>query len=179
MDPVKMDHALQPLQVRTHQVHRLDSGSVTLRRAGRETVGLGQVSFDALHDRRRSGAAVRGLEFHAVPAIRVVAGGNNDGPRCSARDYSVAERRRGRGFVSQRHGYACRGDRLGRNLRGFGRKKACVISDHQTSIRFTLGAHVRGDSLGDAPHVGEDEVITDDSAPSICPKRNLIIDSRS
>src|SRR5437870_9234181 len=179
MDAVKMDHALKSLQVRTHEVHRLDNAPAGLRRAGEESVGLMHVTFDALHDRRRSGAAVRRFEFHAVPAIRVMAGGNDDSSRRSARNRRVAEGRRGSGFVSQRHRYTCCGYRLSRNLRGLGRKKAGVIPDHQTSIRLTLGTHVGGNGSSDSAHVSKHEVVTDDSTPSICPKRDFISDGHS
>jgi hypothetical protein len=133
-----------------------------------------QVDLNAMDNGRRRGPAIRRFEFHAIPAVGIVAGGDHDGTGRLPRHHGITHRGRRCGGVRQPNLYPRRGKNFCGSSGRIGRKETRVVADDQAACGFTFFANVLSDGRGHATHVGKSEVISDHSTPAIRTECDLI-----
>src|SRR5580658_2962554 len=133
-----------------------------------------KLGFNLRNNGGRSGTAVTGFVLHAVPLIGIVARGDLNSARGTAKLHEQGKRGRGSGFGGEPHGNSSGGDRFGCSARETIGAEARVVT-HQNARSWFLRSHrVTRDCVHHLAHVLEGEIFGDDGAPAVGAKLNIV-----
>src|SRR5581483_10249534 len=107
------------------------------------------------------------LEFHSVPVPRIVTGGDDHSAGGVLPLYGQRYGGSGCVIVRQFNRNARRRDHIGRYPSRIFGDKPCVIADYYAGAPGLMLEDVGGNRCGHPAHVGEGEIVGDDTAPSI------------
>ncbi len=142
---------------------------ILARRQGRYGAVLEQLQlfFDLRHDGGQRAAAVTGFVLDAIPAIRIVAGGDDQAAGSLKLTHEKRNSGGGTGFVGEpdRSSGGADGlrDRHGDSIGS----EAVVVADHHALARVLGANHVARDGVGYEARIRESEIFSDDGAPAV------------
>src|ERR1700722_1963357 len=132
-----------------------------------------KLGFYLRDDGGRSGAAVAGFVFYAVPLVGIVAGGDLDSACGTAQFHEQGDRRSGCSFGGEPDGNASRGNCLRGGARETFGAEARVVAHQNAGARFFRAYDVTGDRVRYRAHVLECEIFGDNGAPAVCTKYDV------
>ena len=161
---------LERIEIRGAWLQRLDQ----IRARRQRWHALLQYHFEFLldlrNDRRKRAAAVAGLVLDAVPAIRIVACGDDDAAGRAAMPHKIGNRRRGTGLVREPHGSSGGADHFG----DCGGNAICgiamVVADEHALACVLIAHHIPRNRVRYSARIRERKVLRDYPAPAIGPE---------
>ena len=126
-----------------------------------------EFAFDLGDDRWKRAATVAGFVLDAVPAIRIVAGGDNDAAGGVTLAHELRDGGRGARLVAKQNGRTRGADNSGDDMGHGVRSVAMIEADDDTFARIFAANDVTRDGLCDGARVGKSEIVGNDAAPAV------------
>ena len=164
---IPVHQGVEGFQIWSAQVERMNQIGARRERRYAFTQNFRELGFNLLDDGGRSGTAVAGFVFYAVPLIGIVAGGDLDSAGGAAKFHEQGECGRGRGFGGEPHRNARGGYRFCGGARETVRAEARVVADQNAGAWFFGAHHVAGNGVRHLANILEGEVFGDDGAPAV------------
>src|SRR5580704_3788778 len=171
---IPINESVESFEIRRAHIERMKQVGARRERGHAFAQDFRELRFNLRDDGGRSGAAVAGFVFHAVPLIGIVAGGDLYSAGRATQFHEQGKRWRGRGFGGEPHGNAGGGDRFGGSARETIRAEARVVTYQNAGARFFRAYHVTRDRMHYYAHVLEGEIFGDDGAPAVGAKLNVV-----
>jgi hypothetical protein len=164
---VPVDELFDSVEIGGAGLERLNE--IFARRKRRNIFALdeGEFFFDLRDDGGKRAAAVAGFVLEAVPAIRIVAGGDHDAAGGLALPYQQADRWRGAGFVGEPDGRASGTDGLSDSLRHAIGCKAVIVADQHAFAGVFAADNIASDSLRHRARIRKRKIFGNDAAPAV------------